>query len=167
MFCFFQDLYYGYHQINLIVWSLTVLLLNSFFWLVVLAKYQELSDITRLEDTIVASRILRGSSTTGFSGFNRSTSYASLYGSKGFDAADGGGGGGSGKLQNSFEQMSGTALQGKSSLHQSFLELFRERNASRRDLSSSKEIGLSSSSNNCLESHQQQSLTSSTEESHV
>ncbi|KAF8793931.1 hypothetical protein HNY73_001960 [Argiope bruennichi] len=44
-----NDLYYGYHQAMLIIWTL-MLFFNVFFILVVLSNYQELADITRLED---------------------------------------------------------------------------------------------------------------------
>ncbi|GBL87164.1 hypothetical protein AVEN_270459-1 [Araneus ventricosus] len=44
-----NDLYYGYHQAMLIIWTL-LLFFNVFFILVVLSNFQELADITRLED---------------------------------------------------------------------------------------------------------------------
>ncbi|GFU01155.1 uncharacterized protein NPIL_678311, partial [Nephila pilipes] len=55
--CFFSilfksvvnDLYYAYHQAMLIIWTL-MLFCNVFFILVVLSNFQELADITRLED---------------------------------------------------------------------------------------------------------------------
>ncbi|KAJ6215907.1 hypothetical protein RDWZM_010407 [Blomia tropicalis] len=50
---FFQsivnDLYFAYHQIMLLLW-LAFLTIDVFAWLVVYSNYQELSDITRLED---------------------------------------------------------------------------------------------------------------------
>lgn len=44
-----NDLYYSYHQAMLVIWSV-MLALNVFFILVVYSNYQELEDITRLED---------------------------------------------------------------------------------------------------------------------
>ncbi|KAH9410265.1 hypothetical protein TYRP_010023 [Tyrophagus putrescentiae] len=44
-----NDLYFMYHQLMLVLWFL-LLTLNVFVWLVVYSNYQELSDITRLED---------------------------------------------------------------------------------------------------------------------
>ncbi|XP_054706711.1 uncharacterized protein LOC129216522 [Uloborus diversus] len=44
-----NDLYYGYHQAMLILWTV-MLICNIFFILVVLSNFQELTDITRLED---------------------------------------------------------------------------------------------------------------------
>lgn len=44
-----NDLYFGYHQIMLLIWF-TFTLLNIFAFLVVVSNYQELSNITRLED---------------------------------------------------------------------------------------------------------------------
>lgn len=44
-----NDLYFAYHQAMLVIWfSLTIA--NVFAWLVVYSNYQELSDITRIED---------------------------------------------------------------------------------------------------------------------
>lgn len=48
-FISFQDLYFAYHQAMLIIWFLLTMV-NIFVWLVVYSNYQELSDITRLED---------------------------------------------------------------------------------------------------------------------
>nr|XP_042899112.1 uncharacterized protein LOC107457091 isoform X2 [Parasteatoda tepidariorum] len=44
-----NDLYYAYHQAMLIIWTL-MLAGNVFFILVVYSNYQELTDITKLED---------------------------------------------------------------------------------------------------------------------
>lgn len=44
-----NDLYYAYHQAMLIIWT-AMLVFNVFFILVVYSNYQELADITRLED---------------------------------------------------------------------------------------------------------------------
>lgn len=44
-----NDLYFAYHQAMLIIWILLIGV-NVFFWLVVYSNYQELVDITRLED---------------------------------------------------------------------------------------------------------------------
>ncbi|XP_054158696.1 uncharacterized protein LOC128957004 [Oppia nitens] len=44
-----NDLYFGYHQAMLIIWFLLIGV-NVFVWMIVYANYQELSDITRLED---------------------------------------------------------------------------------------------------------------------
>ena len=44
-----QDLYYAYHIIMLLIW-IALIAGNVFAFLVVLSNYQELSDITRLED---------------------------------------------------------------------------------------------------------------------
>jgi uncharacterized membrane protein YgcG len=44
-----NDLYFGYHQAMLIIWFLLTIV-NVFAWLIVYSNYQELSDITRLED---------------------------------------------------------------------------------------------------------------------
>ncbi|GFR26113.1 uncharacterized protein TNCT_379681 [Trichonephila clavata] len=44
-----NDLYFGYHQAMLVIWIL-LSAVNVFMWLVVLSNYQELANITRLED---------------------------------------------------------------------------------------------------------------------
>lgn len=44
-----QDLYYAYHICMLLLW-IALIAGNIFAYLVVLSNYQELSDITRLED---------------------------------------------------------------------------------------------------------------------
>ncbi|XP_064482343.1 uncharacterized protein LOC135395074 [Ornithodoros turicata] len=44
-----NDLYFSYHQAMLVIWILFILI-NGFAWLVVYSNYQELTDITRLED---------------------------------------------------------------------------------------------------------------------
>ncbi|XP_076332766.1 uncharacterized protein LOC143237417 isoform X1 [Tachypleus tridentatus] len=44
-----NDIYYSYHQAILVLWILLIGT-NVFFWLVVYSNYQELADITRLED---------------------------------------------------------------------------------------------------------------------
>ncbi|GFX56278.1 transposable element Tcb2 transposase [Trichonephila clavipes] len=44
-----MDLYFGYHQAMLVIWIL-LSAVNVFMWLVVLSNYQELANITRLED---------------------------------------------------------------------------------------------------------------------
>ncbi|XP_067122459.1 uncharacterized protein [Centruroides vittatus] len=44
-----NDLYYSYHQAILVIFII-ILILNTFFGLVVYSNYQELEDITRLED---------------------------------------------------------------------------------------------------------------------
>ncbi|KAF8784509.1 uncharacterized protein LOC129958120 [Argiope bruennichi] len=44
-----NDLYFGYHQAMLIIWILLIGF-NVFMWLIVMSNYQELADITRLED---------------------------------------------------------------------------------------------------------------------
>lgn len=44
-----NDLYYSYHQAVLIIWILLIAA-NAFAWLIVYSNYQELTDITRLED---------------------------------------------------------------------------------------------------------------------
>ncbi|XP_067141760.1 uncharacterized protein pasi2 [Centruroides vittatus] len=44
-----NDLYFSYHQAMLVIWIL-LMVANVFFGLVVLSNYQELSNITRLED---------------------------------------------------------------------------------------------------------------------
>lgn len=44
-----NDLYFSYHQATLVIWILLIVI-NVFAWLVVYSNYQELTDITRLED---------------------------------------------------------------------------------------------------------------------
>ncbi|UXI22347.1 hypothetical protein NH340_JMT08290 [Sarcoptes scabiei] len=44
-----NDLFFTYHQFMLILWFL-LMIIDVFIWLVVYSNYQELSDITRLED---------------------------------------------------------------------------------------------------------------------
>lgn len=44
-----NDLYFSYHQAMLIIWGI-ITPLNVFAWLVVYSNYQELSDITKIED---------------------------------------------------------------------------------------------------------------------
>ncbi|KAH8040755.1 hypothetical protein HPB51_012925 [Rhipicephalus microplus] len=44
-----KDLYYSYHQAVLIIWILLIAA-NVFAWLIVYSNYQELTDITKLED---------------------------------------------------------------------------------------------------------------------
>ncbi|KAL3234062.1 hypothetical protein MRX96_022811 [Rhipicephalus microplus] len=44
-----NDLYYSYHQAVLIIWILLIAA-NVFAWLIVYSNYQELTDITKLED---------------------------------------------------------------------------------------------------------------------
>ncbi|KFM81473.1 hypothetical protein X975_25850, partial [Stegodyphus mimosarum] len=44
-----NDLYFGYHQAMLVIWILLIAI-NVFMWLIVMSNYQELADITRLED---------------------------------------------------------------------------------------------------------------------
>ncbi|XP_054709071.1 uncharacterized protein LOC129218773 [Uloborus diversus] len=44
-----NDLYFSYHQAMLVIWILLIAG-NVFVWFIVLSNYQELADITRLED---------------------------------------------------------------------------------------------------------------------
>ncbi|KAG8190709.1 hypothetical protein JTE90_004212 [Oedothorax gibbosus] len=44
-----NDLYFSYHQAMLVIWIM-LCAANVFMWLIVLSNYQELADITRLED---------------------------------------------------------------------------------------------------------------------
>ncbi|XP_013779709.1 uncharacterized protein LOC106464144 [Limulus polyphemus] len=44
-----NDIYYSYHQAMLVIWIILIAA-NIFFWLVVYSNFQELADITRLED---------------------------------------------------------------------------------------------------------------------
>ncbi|OQR73511.1 hypothetical protein BIW11_03567 [Tropilaelaps mercedesae] len=66
-----NDLYYAYHICMLLIW-IVLITGNVFAYLVVLSNYQELSDITRLED------LARSKMGAGSTSVSRSVSHNSL-----------------------------------------------------------------------------------------
>ncbi|XP_022657334.1 uncharacterized protein LOC111270204 isoform X2 [Varroa jacobsoni] len=66
-----NDLYYAYHILMLLIW-VALIAGNVFAYLVVLSNYQELSDITRLED------LARSKMGVGSTSVSRSVSHNSL-----------------------------------------------------------------------------------------